>query len=320
MSREYLMPDPVAHPQAKQASRTAIVVLFVGILLMILKYGVYVMTHSAAVLADTLESSVNIAAALLMVLAVWYGNRPADEEHPYGHGKIESLVVWLEGLMIMGAGVLIIRECVHRMLTPVVLDPQTLGVGALYLSLLSLVNGGLGWWLIVSGKKHENATLVADGKHLLTDVITTVGAVTGMLLVKFTGVGWLDPLAAGILGLAIVFMGGHLLYDAFKALVDHTDPAEIQAVETILNRYVGAGTIRGFHKVRLRHNGPFHWVDLHVLVEPGMTVAQSHAIASEIEGEIERMLTPGNATAHVEPWSERERNDAKPMVLGVKKS
>ncbi len=307
------MPDPTAHPQAHQASTAAKIVLVIGIVLMGLKYAVYLKTNSTAVLADTLESTVNIAAAIFMVLAVWYANQPADEEHPYGHGKVESLVVWLEGLMILGAGALILRECVLRYLNPVELDGHALGVGAVFLTLLSLVNGAMGWWLIVKGKNHDNAALVADGKHLMTDVLTSVGAVIGLLLVKFTGVGWLDPLAAGLLGLAIIFMGVHLLYEAFKALVDHTDPHEIAAVETILNKHVHAGAIKGFHKVRLRHNGPFHWVDMHVLVNPEMTVAQSHAIASEIEGEIERMLTPGNATAHVEPYSERERNDARPV-------
>jgi cation diffusion facilitator family transporter len=304
------MPDPVGHPQAKQASRAAKTVLVVGIVLMCLKYGVYVLTGSAAVLADTLESAVNIAAATFMVIGVWYANLPADDQHPYGHGKVESLIIWLEGLMITGAGLWIGWECVSRVVNPVELDGNKLGWGAVFLGLLSMVNGAMGWFLIAKGKKTENASLVADGKHLMTDVVTSAGAVMGLVLVKYTGVQWLDPACAGVLGLVIVFMGGHLLYESFQALVDHTDPAEIRAVELILNQHVAAGRIKGFHKVRLRHNGPFHWVDLHLLVDPEMTVATSHGIASEIEGEIERMLSPGNATAHVEPYSERERNDA----------
>ncbi len=307
------MPDPKPHPQAHQAGKAAKIVLAIGIALMVLKYGVFLLTDSAAVLADTLESTVNIVAATLMVMAIWYGNQPADDHHPYGHGKVESLVVWLEGLMIMGAGALIVWESVSRIFHPVELQIDKLVLGALLLAGLSVVNGVMGWYLIAKGKKTDNATLVADGKHLLTDVITSAGAVFGLLLVKVTGIVWLDPAVAGLLGLAIIFMGVHLLYESFHALVDHTDPAEIKAVELILNQHVASKRILGFHKVRLRHNGPFHWVDLHIMVDPEMTVAHSHEIASEIEGEIEKMLSPGNATAHIEPYSQSQQNDAAPL-------
>lgn len=295
------MPDPAAHPQAAAIRRVALHALLAGVGVMALKFGVYYFTHSTAVLSDALESIINIAAALMMLFAVWFAQQPADHDHPYGHGKIEYLAVGLEGTMVLLAGLVIVYEAIHRLFHPVPIHAQ---MGVYGLAAVGILSALLAAYVFYAGYRYQSPTLLADGRHLFTDVLSTAGVFCGLLLVQATGYEIIDPIVALIMGVIVVFTGARLLYQSFNHLMDREDPQDNIAIRRILDEEVAAGNIRGYHKVRHRHNGTFHWIDLHLELDGDLPIREGHTIASRIEGRIERELGQGqaDATAHLEPY------------------
>ena len=293
-------PDsPAILARSRVARRTATGALLFGALLMTLKLGVFVMTGSAAVLSDALESVVNLAAAGVAMFSTWYAAKPPDRDHPYGHGNVEFIAVAIEGLMVAVAAVMISNEAIARLRSPVQL--QRLDMGAIMLGGTTVLMAGLAWWVWRTGRKIDSPTLVADGKHLMTDVLTTVGVVGGLILVQWTGRVWLDATIALMVAAVVLFTGGRLMYEAWGGLTSRVDPVEDAAIRSILDDEKAAGRICGYHKVRYRHVGTFHWVDMHIQLPGELTISQGHEIASAIEYRIEQRLGHANATAHVEP-------------------
>lgn len=295
------MPDPTPDPAFPIVRRVALRALGAGVLFFIAKLIVYALTNSAAVLSDALESTINVVAAGAMLYTLWLSNRPPDESHPYGHGKAEFLAVALEGSMILLAGALIIISAAGRLFDPPPL--RRLDAGLIGLAVIAVAGGAIALYVLHQGKRHRSMVLTADGKHLLTDLLTTVGVIAGLLLVRLTGYAWLDPLIALAVAGFIFFTGWRLLRESTGGLMDQSDANDLRIIADILEREAASGAIRGFHKVRARHTGAFHWVDFHIQVDPSMSVERSHAIASRIEGWIEEALGQADATAHVEPAS-----------------
>ncbi|MCE9591338.1 MAG: cation diffusion facilitator family transporter [Planctomycetes bacterium] len=295
------MPDPHPHPELDRIRRVARRALIAGVVIMALKFGVFALTNSAAVLSDAAESIVNLVAAGFMMFSLWFANRPADRDHPYGHGKIEFMAVGLEGSLILTAGVLIAIEAMRRMVNPPELDPGRVTLGVWLMAGVALLAAALAAYVWSRGKLFQNHVLIADGKHLATDVASTLAGILGLVLVRVTGHAWFDPAVALLIAGVIFFTSWRLLSESVAGLMDRSDPADEAVIKEILDAEVAAGTIRGYHKVRHRHTGSFHWIDMHIQVDPDLTVRQSHALASRIEHQIETRLHPGNATAHVEP-------------------
>ena len=295
------MPDPEAHPAYPAIRRVARRALLAGVVITALKFSVYILTNSAAVLSDALESIINVGAAAMMLYSVWLSSRPADRDHPYGHGKVEFLVTGLEGGMIFIAGMVIVVEAGGRLAAGTTLDLDRLGIGLWCVAGLTLLTFLLATYVWSAGRRHHNAILIADGKHLFTDFISTVGVILGLLLVKLTGRSWLDPIVALLIAGPIFWTGRKLVRQSIDGLMDRSDPGEAALIDQILDRYVADGAISAYHKVRHRHSGAFHWVDMHLQVDPATTVADAHRLASRIEHEIEESLGPSNATAHLEP-------------------
>lgn len=295
------MPDPAPHPDHQAQQRVAVNALIAGVVIMLLKFGVYSYTNSAAVLSDALESVINIVAAAFMLYSVWLSNRPADRDHPYGHGKVEFMVVGLEGWLILLAGLAIVYSSVSRIWTGEA--PEHLAVGSGLLFGIGILGSALAFYVWSSGKQYQSDSLIADGKHLFADVASTMGVFLGLLLVQYTGWGWLDPFIALVISGVVFYTSWQLLWKGISGLMDRLDLRDDQAVRSILDDEVSKGTIKGYHKLRLRHSGAFHWVDVHLQVDGDMTVRDSHALVSKIEYRIEQMLGEGqaNATAHVEP-------------------
>ncbi len=293
------MPDPQAHPQLAAIKAVARNTLLAGVLIMAMKFGVYALTRSAAVLSDALESIINIAAAAMMAYSIHLANRPADREHPYGHGKIEFMAVGLEGWMILTAAVVIAYEAIKRFFWEVPLLNLTWGLASL--GVIAGFTLALAIYVAMAGKRYQNATLKADARHLFTDAASTLAGIAALGLVKWTGETWIDPLAAMLMSALILWTSWRLLWQSIGGLLDAQDLRDDAEIRALLDTHVAAGAIRGYHKVRHRHSGAFHWVDLHLQVDAAMTVAQSHEIATKIEREIEAKLGQGDATAHVEP-------------------
>lgn len=286
------------------AERGAILLsLGVGITLLGLKFAAYFVTGSAAIFSDALESIVNVLASAVALYSLAYAHRPPDEDHPYGHGKIEFVSAGFEGGLILAAAAIIVFTSVDTLLFHE-LRVEHLGVGATLVSIATIGNGVVGLLLVRLGRRQSSATLEADGYHLLADAVTSIAALAAIVGILLTGKYWLDPLFAALIGLYVGWHGLLLVRKSFGGLMDKQDAADERAISAILESHVRGDTqpaICGFHKLRHRHSGRYHWVDFHIQVPEALDVRQGHAIATAIENEIQQLLGEGNATAHVEP-------------------
>ncbi len=293
------MPDPQPHPESDRLCRIAVWVIGLNLLITGAKFVVFVYTNSAAVLTDAIESIINVVAAGVMLYAVRLSNKPADREHPYGHGKVEFVAVGLEGGMILVAGGFIAYEAISRLIAG--RGPKNLELGLWYVAGTALAVGLLAAFVWRAARRFGNAPMHADARHLFADFASTLAVLLGLTLTHFTGLAWLDPLTALAV---VVFIGAtsiRLLWESAGGLMDRVDLSDDAAIRAILDDEVLNGAICGYHKVRHRHQGTFHWVDMHLQVDPAMSITRAHDIASRIEGRVERCLGEANATAHIEP-------------------
>ncbi|MBI4567634.1 MAG: cation transporter [Planctomycetes bacterium] len=287
-------PLPTGGPQ-----RVAFVALVAGVVILLLKFGVFWVTDSVAVLGDALESLVNIAAAGTAIFSTWYAAQPPDSEHPYGHGNIEFIAVGAEGAMVAMAGGALAVEAARRLGGGSALGD--LAAGAWLLGGVSVLMALLGAYVWRSGVRLGSPTLVADGKHLTADCMTTFGVIAGLALVRLTGVAMIDSLVALALAGFILLLGARLVIESYQGIMARADPRDDAAIRAILDQEAAAGAIVGYHKVKHHHNGTFHWVDMHLQVAGDTTVRDAHALASRIEERIEQRLGRAYASAHVEP-------------------
>ncbi len=291
----------------KPEARAALWSLGLSVVLVAVKFTAYLMTGSAAIFSDALENVVNVLAAGFAVYALAVAHTPADREHPYGHGKIEFLSAGFEGGMILLAALVVIYKTVGEIITHSI-SIEKIGWGVGLTTLAMLANGLTGVSLIHFGKRRESATLEADGYHLFSDAATSAGALVALVIVHWTHFAYADPIAAILLAFYMAYLGAMLLRHAGSELMDRQDEAEHQRIARILESHVGPNGVQpricGYHKLRHRHSGRFHWVDFHVVLPVDVGLEAAHNIASALEHEIEITLQEGNATAHVEPLSD----------------
>ena len=284
--------------------RAALLALVISVGLFVAKIIAYEITGSAAIFSDALESIVNVAAAAFAIYSLALAHTPADPEHPYGHGKIEFFSGGFEGGMIVLAALLAGANGVSTLIHGG-LKSEGLGTGILVMGAALVVNGVAGLYLLRTGRRVKSVTLEADGKHLMSDAISSVFALVALLLVRATGKAWIDPLLAIVVAVYIAGIGVALVRHAAAGLMDRQDMEDQALLERILDAHVGPGGaephICSYHKLRHRHSGRYHWVDFHIMVPADWEVARGHEVASAIEYEIENALGEGNATAHIEP-------------------
>jgi cation diffusion facilitator family transporter len=277
----------------------------VGVVLLAIKFLAFFVTGSAAIFSDAMESIVNVLASAFAAYAIFYAHRPADREHPYGHGKIEFMSAGFEGGMIFVAALVIAYHAVEAMLRPPPIEALGRGLGLVLMGAAMAVNGAMGMFLIRSGRRHGSLTLEADGRHLFADAVTSAAAIVALLLVRLTGWPIVDPICALLIAVYITYTAVGLMRTGAAGLLDEQDLQDQALLTRILDGHLApAGKpplICSYHKLRHRHSGRYHWVDFHIMVPPALTIDQGHAIASAIEYEIEQALGEGNATAHVEP-------------------
>jgi cation diffusion facilitator family transporter len=288
--------------------RAAVVSLSVGIALLAIKFAAYFLTGSAAIFSDALESIVNVLASGFALFSIILAHAPADESHPYGHGKIEFLAAGFEGGMIILAAVVIAAEAVVHLYHRV--EPEQINFGLVLIVIAMIVNGAAGLYLISTGRRHGSLTLEADGKHLMADAITSAAVLVALAIVKLFNFPLADPIAALLIAIYITIMAIGLLRRSAAGLMDEQDLADAAIISRILDSHIGpAGKdprICSYHKLRHRHSGRYHWVDFHLVVPANLTIDQGHRIASQVEYEIEQAIGEGNATAHVEPCISKE--------------
>lgn len=274
-------------------------ILIVGFLLTIGKFIAWFLTHSDAVLTDALESIINIIAAAIGLLSLTVAARPRDENHPYGHGKIEFLSVGFEGGAIFLAGAVMTVKAVYGFFHPLPL--ARIDIGLWITAGAAGVNGFMGWLLLQQGKRLHSQTLVADGKHLLSDTWSSVILLIGLGAIRLTGYAWIDPTLALLLGLYILVVGYRLLRDALAGLMDEADFYQIKDIIHVLNSQRRDQWI-DIHNLRVVKYGSQLHIDAHLTLPWYQDLRKSHDAVKELEGIInERFRNRVEFFIHTDP-------------------
>ena len=281
-----------------KAGRIATGSIVVGCLVLALKTVAWWLTGSVALYSDALESIVNVAASVVALIAIRVAAMPADANHPFGHEKAEFFAAVIEGVLIVVAALSIMREAWFAMQAPRMLDAPFLGLtvnGA-----ATLLNAGWAALLLRQGKRLRSAALTADGWHLIGDVVTSAGVAIGLGLAVLTGAMILDPVLAAITALYVLWSGMRMIRDSVGGLMDAApDEAVIRRVRALVAEHA-QGAIEA-HDLRMRHAGRLTFLDFHLVVPGGMTVADSHDICDRIEAALAREMDFLKTTIHVEP-------------------
>jgi len=270
-----------------------------SLLLLIAKFGAYYLTDSKAVLSDAIESIINVVTGAFLMLSIMVSTRPVDENHPYGHGKIEAFSAGLEGGLIILAAIMILVEAVPGFFAPH--PPKNLGSGIFILGGAGIINLVVGLFLLRTGRKHKSEALHADGRHLLTDFYTSAGVIIGLLLYQLTGLVWLDPLVACLVAINILIPGIKLLNNSIKNLMNEADPELLGKIVEGLNKIKKPGWLYP-HKLRALRSGRYHHVDMHISLPHYWSLSQIHEAEKEItEALLEAIGEEGDIMIHVDP-------------------
>ncbi|QRY62604.1 cation transporter [Gordonia sp. PDNC005] len=279
-------------------SKWALLSVAAAVVTITLKTYAWWITGSVGLLSDAAESVVNLVAAAGAFVALKVAARPSDDDHNFGHTKSEYFSAVVEGVMIVVAAGVILYTAVERLINPQELE--AVGIGLLISVGATVVNGLVAWKLIAVGRAHRSMSLTADGKHLLTDVWTTVGVIAGVALVGITGWPPLDSLVAMAVAVNIIVVGWRLVRDSTMGLMDTVIPApERDAVDAVLDRYRSDGV--DFHDVRTREAGHMRFVQLHMLVPGQWTVQQAHDLVEDVESALHDAVDDLRPTIHLEP-------------------
>lgn len=259
----------------------------------------YFLTHSTAVLSDAMESIVNVISSLVALGLVRYAAKPADEDHPYGHGKAEYFSSTFEGGMIFFAALMIIFYAAKSLLKGPEL--KELELGMIVVVITTIMNAALGFYLLKTGKKHHSEAMKASGTHVLSDVYTTLGVLVGLLLVKFTGLVWIDPVIAIFVGFNLAYSGLKIVLNSTDALLDKQETGYLEQLADQFNRSRQTGII-DIHKVRMIRSGRFHHIDAHVVVPEFWSVQQAHDVTHNFEENVVHGYQfDGEIAFHVDP-------------------
>jgi cation diffusion facilitator family transporter len=254
--------------------------LIVGVLLMLAKFTAYLITSSNSILTDAAESIVNILASLFAFYSIYVAAQPKDLNHPYGHGKVEFFSVFIEGTLIIIAGILISFKSVYNLFYPHQISE--LIIGTLIIGISGLINYALGYYLIDQSKKHNSLTLNADGKHLQTDAYTSVGLVIGLMLIHFTGLNYLDSILSISIGIFIIYSGYKLVRKSVSGLMDESDFDTSDEIIAILNTHRKDSWI-DMHNLRTQRYGPDIHIDCHLTLPYYFDLNKVHEEVSEVD-------------------------------------
>jgi cation diffusion facilitator family transporter len=309
------MAEMKSNPKPVSLTRFAWLSIMAALLTMGLKTLAWWLTGSIGLLSDAAESGVNLVAAIFSLCMLGFAAQPADEGHPFGHGKAEYFASGFEGVLILFAAGGIAWLAVDRWLHPVELHTLDLGLGLSVLA--SLVNLAVAQILLRAGKHHDSIALEADGHHLMTDVWTTVAILAGLCLYWFSGIAAVDPAIALLAALHISGSGISLIRRSISGLLDRTLPAhELARIEAIFEQYRSLGM--DFHDLRTRQAGSHRLITVHLLVPGEYTVKQGHDVAERIESDIRALFRASTIITHLEPLEdtasfEHERIDMPPL-------
>ncbi len=306
----------IADALLRSRRRAATISLAVGFVMLGLKMGAYVITGSAAILSDALESVVHVVATGFMFWCFQLSATPPDAEHPYGHGRAEGLSIGFEGGMVALAGLAIAWEALHSMWQGA--QPKELSIGLWLIASAALINLVLGNYLVRTGRRTGSPLLVADGHHVLADVWTSVGVVGGVVTMLLLGDHparvWVDGLVAVALALYMVLVAAKLIRSAFAALLDAFDPVLVQRILDAIAEIREPEWI-DVHALRCRTSGDHVYVDFHLTVPADWTVEEGHRAIERLEHHVlARLGRPGGVLVHLDY---PHHADSTPMPLAA---
>jgi cation diffusion facilitator family transporter len=280
------------------ALKLALGSLVIGCVVLCLKVLAWWMTGSVALLSDALESTVNLATAFAALVAIRVAARPPDANHPYGHHKAEFFSAVLEGVMIIVAALFILREAYATVFSPQALDAPLEGL--LINGAATVLNAVWASVLVRRGEGIRSPALVADGKHLWTDVVTSAGVAAGVLMAMLTGWWVLDPLMAAAVAAHILWSGSRVVTQSLSGLMDEAVPEETLARVRDVISTEASGAVEA-HDLRTRHAGSATFIEFHLVVPAEMTVYDAHEICDRVEAAMGEAVPDARVTIHVEP-------------------
>ena len=278
--------------------RIALGSIAVGVLVLGIKYLAFAVTGSVALLSDALESIVNVATAIAAFVALRISMQPADANHPFGHSKAEYLSAVVEGVLIVIAACAILHEAYLGFVSP---NPLHAPVAGLAISAVaSVINAAWASLLVRQGRLHRSPALAADGKHLFTDVVSSVGVVVGVALVFLTGIAVLDAVLAALVALNVLWAGWNIMRESVGGLMDEAVPEDVlgRVREVIATNAEGAVEA---HDVKTRRAGKMTFIEFHLVVASEMTVTAAHDICDRLERALRNAVPDSAVSIHVEP-------------------
>lgn len=285
--------------EKKQAALTTIIG---GVTIFGIKLLAYFLSNSVALLSDALESTVNIAASVLMLFSVYVSGKPADDNHNYGHQKVEEVTSMLEGLLIIAAALIIIYAAAGRLFESPRLLELNLAIGVSMAA--TALNGGLSWFLRNTARKSGSAALEADSKHLLSDVISSAGIWVGLFVVQFTGWAFLDSILAFVVSILIARMGIGLVLKSSSHLMDESYDDGKEKIRQVLLRH--KSQYINVHNLKTRLHGNLIFAEMHLTVDNSLSVKDAHHLTDHLEEDLKKDLPNLHITIHIEPKKQRK--------------
>jgi cation diffusion facilitator family transporter len=294
-----LIAPPVTATGATGKTRAAALSIASNSLLIVLKLAAGAITGSVAIITEAMHSSIDLIASIVAYVSVRQADKPADDDHPYGHDKIENLAAAIEALLILVGSGVIVFESVRRLASGTAVHSLGLGIGVIAISVLA--NVVVSTVLARRARETESPALEGDAAHLRTDAMTSAAVLLGLVVVQVTGATWLDPVIALTVAAAIVYTGIKLLLRASRVLVDEAlPPEELDAVREAIAAFAPRG-VCGYHKLRARRAGSRRYVDLHVQFVAGTTLEAAHQTAHQLQDAIRERLRGADVLIHLEP-------------------
>ena len=273
-----------------------------GVAIFGIKLYSYHISGSVALLSDALESIVNIVASIMMYMSIRISEQPPDDNHRYGHQKIENISSFIEGALIVVAGALIGRAALNRLYEPVPLVSLDLAIG---LSLLAtMLNGLLSWLLMKKAEETRSMALEGDAKHLFSDVVSSIGVAFGLFIGQYLGIPVLDPLMAIAVAFMVLRLGIGLVYKSGSGLMDASCPETEEKIMKLMDRH--KSQFVDYHNLKTRRSGDRVFAELHLSLDGSLSVKEAHDFTDHLEWDVENEIPGVDLTIHVEPPMKKE--------------
>jgi cation diffusion facilitator family transporter len=293
------MAEPIHDPESEALNRRAATLsVAYNVALTVIKLAAALFTGSVSLLSEAVHSATDIVASFIAFLSVRAASVPPDDEHPYGHGKIESLAGLSESVLLLVIVVYIVVEAIQRLIHGGEVGHLELGLGVMVFS--SITSFIAGRYVGKVADRTGSLALRSNGQHLMVDFWTSVGVLLALGITRVTGWQQADSVFAIVLALWIAFGAIRISYDAVNELIDRRLPEEEEAkVRAILDESKGC---LSYHRLRTRHSGQFHYIDVHIVVPNEWSLTHAHDLAEEIEKKIQREVPPAHVVIHVDPF------------------